>query len=98
MHFSTTGLLPEMRTALRQFNNSQPQDDKYMDPNHPYQYVPTIYTDQRTIYTQPPNPYEPPERPHPGPRPAAPAASVQPETAPVLTPPTAPKIWQRQHR
>ena len=69
-----------------------------MDPNHPYQYVPTIYTDRRTIYTQPPNPYEPPKRPHRGPRPAAPAASVQPETAPVVTPPTAPKIWQRQHR
>ena len=67
-----------------------------MDPNHPYQYVPTIYTDQRTIYTQPPTLYDPPERPRP--RPAAPAASVQPEPTPVVAPPPSPKVWQRRHR
>jgi len=57
---------------------------------------PTIYSDPHTIYTQSPTLYDPPNRPRS--RPAAPAASVQPEPAPVVTPPTAPKVWQRHHR
>jgi type IV secretory pathway TrbD component len=61
-----------------------------------YHHLPTIDTDPRTIYTQPPSLYDPPERPRP--RPAAPAASIQPEPPPVVTPSASPKVWQRHHR
>lgn len=62
-----------------------------------YQHVPTIYSDPRTLYHQTPTLYDPPDHPSPRPRPAAPAASAQPEVPPVVSTATAPKVWQRQH-